>query len=215
MYLRTFTGGVCCLGLCGLSFFVGCSGGEPSDAVKTNIKRTMHLESVEVKTIVSDYGIPFVKTPGNVLLVEYKLNLKTNANEIETKTYFTSDGRFLRLESNRKIQDPRRMPRETIERGMSGGSIDVIGTGATQDFDLSRFVEKMHDRISLQDAKEFDMSLVQAKLDGGPVQDLIILNVWGVENPLGMPDELPDVLKNRVRIIMDSNGNIVSRDNLL
>jgi hypothetical protein len=135
---------------------------------------------------------------------------------LRSETFFTEEGDFFGAQSEQTINDPRRMGVETVERGMSNSKQAITSAAKLpDDFDYDGFWQAVADRVGLEGVKEFSLYAVQYDFGDGRPQPVLILNLWGPENPLGMPDELPDFLKNRIRLIYDLRQHTWAADNLL
>jgi hypothetical protein len=171
---------------------------------------------LEIAITMPQYRIPFFKGSNEeTFVVAHKVGMGNRTN-VSVRTYFSKEGRFLRMESVASIQDPRRMSADLIEKGGQRSDLRIIGLGGVgSDFDFSAFWQKVCSRIPMEAAKEFNATAVLLETKNGESQPVIILNIWGIPNPLGMPDDAPELLKNRERVFLKLDGEILSRDNLL
>lgn len=168
------------------------------------------------------YQIPFLGlVQGTILAVSHDLIVhdpETGAalERFPATVFFSESGRFLRVESEAKIDDPRRMAPETVEEGMRGGETTILGAAdAGEDFDLVAFWNAVCRELQMAEATEFNLTAVLIQEGGADPESVIIVNAWGMDNPLDMPEGLPDVLKNRIRAGFDLEGNLLWMDNLL
>jgi hypothetical protein len=196
-----------------------------SAEAERQIRATLGLPSESALSLeerVPDYRVPFLGAPqAEALIVRRDLVVpdpETGAElgRFAAGFFFSTSGRFLRAESEAKIDDPRRMDVEIVEKGMSGGETEIVGVADVGEaFDFASFWGAVCARLPMNEATEFNLTAVLWKeRDADPVP-VIILNVWGMDNPLGMRDELPEVLKNRARAVFDLEGNLLWMDNLL
>lgn len=132
------------------------------------------------------------------------------------RSFFTRDGRFLGGESAARIEDPRRLPPSVVQQGMSETGSRIVGAARLpQDFDIREVWEVIGTIVPLGEIDEFNLYPVDYELPSGETVPVVIVNIWGPKNPLGMPDDLPDVLKDRIRVIYYVNQKTWEADNLL
>jgi len=132
------------------------------------------------------------------------------------RSFFASDGRFMGAESVARIRDPRRLPPDLVEQAISEIGNRIAGPARLPDgFDIREVWAVVGTIVPLEEIKEFSLYPVEYETPGGATVPVVIVNIWGPQNPLRMPDDLPDVLKNRIRIIYDVNKKTWEADNLL
>ena len=169
------------------------------------------------KIFRTDYVIPFIKQESlSMIKVFHRFSGNPENNNLPNcYSFFSIDGHFLGSESIEKINDTRRMPVDIVEKGMIGIKDSILQISVTSDnFNYEKMWEVVGKIVTLEQIKEFNLFYVNYRYNG-KIKPTIILNIWGPDNPLGMPDELPAILKNRIRIIYDPNDNSWMADNLL
>lgn len=170
------------------------------------------------KPVVASYAVPFVKeAPRQYLRVAHQLktgNKKDTA--ISSVSFFAADGSFLGSESISKITDPRRMQLDFVEKGMQGIKHSVLGfVSSPENFDYQKMWQVIDKVAPVKQIKEFSLYFVNYRFEDNSVKPVVILNIWGPDNPLGMPDSFPTILKNRIRIIYNPADNTWMADNFL
>ncbi|OED37787.1 hypothetical protein AB833_22430 [Chromatiales bacterium (ex Bugula neritina AB1)] len=138
-------------------------------------------------------------------------------HSIEAVSYLDKNGAVLRQESVETIDDAFRMPASTQEKGTRQSGRSIAGEAGPVAADtLKQAWASIANRVSISDIREFELAHVLFDFgDEQAARPVLIFYIWGPDNPLGMPDELPGVLKNRIRIIYDISRKEISADNLL
>ena len=175
--------------------------------------KTVHVEQIKE----FPYRLPFIGTPdGSGFAVAVKFEIPNAKSSAAMKVYFSDGGRFLRAESLGKVSDPRRMELTTIEGAMRSDNqaFAAVSDAVAGQFNFHEFWRKVCLAMPMEQAREFDVALVSYR-DGDESRPVLVVNVWGIENPLQMPDGLPKVLRDRVRAIFTVDGKLYCRDNLL
>ena len=132
------------------------------------------------------------------------------------RSFFAHDGRFMGAESVARIRDPRRLPPDLVEQAIGEVGNRITGPARLPDgFDIREVWEVVGTIVRLDEIREFNLYPVDYETPAGATVPVVIVNIWGPTNPLRMPDDLPDVLKNRIRIIYYVNRKTWEADNLL
>jgi hypothetical protein len=194
--------------------------GKQAPAVQRSIARMLALESVRAEAIRPRQPrreLPFVaraSTPP--LAVEHVQTVPGRTSPLPSRSFFTPEGKFLGAESLAVIDDPRRMTRAVVEEGMRNGKERIVAAAELSDRSaLDALWQAVAKRIDVGEIEEYDLRYVEYELSDRSRRRMFVLNVWGPQNPLGMPEELPEVLKNRIRILYDVELKTLAADNLL
>jgi hypothetical protein len=170
------------------------------------------------KPVLATYAIPFVHdNTRQYIRVTHKVQTGNKKDSlISCYSYFDSNGSFLGTESVGKIVDPRRMQVNIVEQGMTGTHQAIVGlTASPANFDYEKMWQTVSKIVSLEQIREFNLYFVNYRLEDNTVKPMVIINIWGPANPLHMPDALPEVLKNRIRIIYNPVDSDWMADNFL
>lgn len=192
----------------------------PKQPALQSIKRCLQMEpdaNVAVAEARRTDMIPFLSgTNDTVLVVKVNLPLAGKKESKATRTLFSEAGQFLRAESVEEISDPWRRKKDSLEKAILNSGDKITGVPRFErHVDIIALWEKVCQVLPMGEAKEYNLTLVEYQFRGKAPQAVFVLNVWGISNPLAMPDDLPEVLKNRVRVMLDLEGNVISKDNLL
>ncbi len=172
---------------------------------------------------IPSYRLPFLKKiEDKVLVVMHEENIvipKSKDTELKyslkMKVLFSPDGYFLRAESLTTMDDPRRMSVEIVEKLMRSSSESITGI-PKKEFNFSSFWNRICSQYLMNSAKEFNLSLVEYKIRDETPRPFLILNVWGMENPLVIRHPgLSEIAKNRIRILYDLEKDELGADNTL
>jgi|GEM_PF-7108683 len=163
------------------------------------------------------HRVPFLKTPAvTPVAVQHAIGVGPGKTELRMESFFDAEGRFLGAQSLNQIDDPRRRSVEDVEEVMRTTGEIVVGRPApTTKLDLSKIWRAVGQRVDLTQIEEFDLSFVVYRFHDGGERPAVILDIWGPDNPLGMPEELPDLLKDRIRIVYDLKNETYQADNVL
>jgi len=165
---------------------------------------------------LSPTDVAFLKTPFTSIEIQHELVLQKQQPPLMVKSFFSEKGHFVAMESVNKIPDPRRMQTEYIEKGMKNINNRII---ERKELDNKVLLDELWKviarRIDLKQIQEFNIHHVEYEFDDGARHPVFIVNIWGPDNPLNMPEGLPAVLKNRIRIIYDYQNKTLFADNLL
>ena len=170
------------------------------------------------KPLLATYTIPFVHDlTQQYVRVTHKIQTGSKRDSsLASYSYFTSNGSFLGSESVSKIVDPRRMQINFVEKGMNGIKHSIVDiTASPENFDYAKMWQTVSRIVSLDQVKEFNLYFVNYRQEDNSVKPMVVLNIWGPDNPLHMPDALPAVLKNRIRIIYNPADGLWMADNFL
>lgn len=198
----------------------GPAHGPAPDPRAAAAERLLHLPSVEPGAFAPAQPrdeLPMIGRPKEPpLALPVELPLPGRPAPMPARAFFTADGRLLGVESTQTIDDPRRLQRADAERGLQNAHQRIVGEAPVDDpAVLDALWKAVGARIDLSTVREFHLNAVQYGFDDGSVRPALVLYVWGPENPLAMPDELPEVLKDRIRFVYDVSTGELSADNLL
>ena len=172
---------------------------------------------VILQTEFPTYRLPFLGTPSEeTLTLDRAMTLPSLTTLVGIKLYFSRKGDFLRAESHTKIDDFWRKSVETIEHSMKGSGHAILGVPQPpEDFHFATMWTGICQRFDMRNAREFDLSLVTYQFTDGTIHDVIIMNVWGLNNPMMITARMPAGLKNRIRAFFNMEGKMIAADNLL
>ena len=162
--------------------------------------------------------IPLLELRDSLITVTFKnFQIPGTTDSVGVKFFFSKEGEFFRMESlNKMEEDLWRLSIESLERDMKFGTETILGVGKVEnDFQFNSFWTEVCKELSIQDAEEFNMTLLKYKFHNGEVENIIIMNIWGLANPLGISVDIPDLAKNRIRAFFDLKGILVAADNRL
>ena len=178
------------------------------------------LEGATVRGVVRrkpSYTVPFRRdlSPISTAVIHGAAPYGLSARQ-SVRSFFARDGRFLGSESVARIRDPRRLPPVLVQQAISDTGNRIVGpVRLPQGFDIREVWKVVGTVVRLDEIREFNLYPVDYALPGGATVPVVIVNIWGPNNPLRMPDHLPDVLKNRIRITYYINKKTWEADNLL
>ena len=195
--------------------------GSPNDvppAVIARIKAFLGRDgTLQPHQEVAPYTLPFLGKPAHkVLMVQHSVAIPGTGKSLEMKVYFSPDGQFLRAESLSVMADARRRDVEALEKSLRKSAEAIVGWPQPDwEFDFPSFWANLCRRYSMEDAREFNLTLVEYRFFKGTQKPVLVLNIWGLDNPLGISVPAPPIAKNRVRVLYDLNGKAISSDNIL
>lgn len=179
---------------------------------------------IAIREEIPKYRIPFLEIQTeSVLVVEHGLVVPETKTVVKTIIFFSRSGDFLRAESVSKMkEDPWRGSIKEVEKGWRNTGQSITGIPEGVDFDLQSFWKKLCKQYAMNEATEFNLSLVEYSHTGlvKKPSPALVLNVWGLNDPLGISArlsgyEISDIVKNRVCAIFDIDGNGILDHNLL
>jgi len=164
------------------------------------------------------YEVPFLSLTNKLVYVVQQNLLAGRAaqDSLAVRLIFSSSGQLLRIESVQTVSDPWRKNKAVCEQSMSAGGESIAGIPKLKEpLNVGFLWDILCQQIPMGEVQEFNLTLVEYRFRDGSQHPVFILNIWGLENPLDVPDIFPEGLKNRVRILLDMEGSIISKDNLL
>jgi hypothetical protein len=161
------------------------------------------------------FTIPFTR-PAQIerTAVLHAITADPRQKPLTMYSLFSDSGTFIGAQSPSTTPDPRRMTVEVIETGLTRRGITVTAPISPREPDLTAVWSTIAHRLRLDEIREFNLYYVDYVVRGTR-RPAMIVNIWGPDNPLGMPDELPGVLKNRIRFIYYLDDGTWAADNLL
>jgi len=160
--------------------------------------------------------LPYLQTEENSLK-KFTVNLGVSGNITrKTDIFFKEDSKFIyaHFKSDKEIKG--KLSQDNFEKALKNIDEEVLGVGDVGDsFMLGSFWEKITKSVAFEEAKEYQIMPMNYRFANGEKKQVIVLKVWGVRNPFDMPEDIPDHLKNKARIIFNLDGTVISKDNLL
>lgn len=193
---------------------------ELKQSTRANIAELLQIEQAHLNvqaTRLLREPVAYLKQPQSELYsVSYPLSLPSRPEPMASRALFNNDGRLLAVESVGTIDDPRRMSAATVERGMRNSNQKITAFEPLDNrLAVDRLWERVGKRLETADITEFNLNSVMYDFGDNEPRPALILRIWGPGNPLDMPDDLPEVLKNRIRYIYDIRNDELYADNLL
>ena len=209
--------------LCSVSAAFGQSAGprlnaDAVDRVANDFQIPANQIERRIEPVRPRRGNAFLAEDAQVMpAIRHTLTIDKRALGSPVLSYLDRDGRVVRQESTATVADPRRMTLDvqTLGTKNSGRRIVARGTGMDKRT-LDSIWSVIARRIPVESIDEFELINVIFDFgDGEPPRPALIFHIWGPDNPLGMPEDLPESAKNRIRIIYDIERGEISADNLL
>lgn len=192
---------------------------EPSVHALSKIRRCLELpvdSQLAVQMADASFEVPFLGIPQyRVITCSHTLRLPGHEDPLPVHAIFSESGDLLRVESVTKFHDPWRKPINVVEHYMRGSGRVIERLGANDEIRLGVFWERACERYDMRGLREMNLMVVWMTLDGIEARPFVIMNLWGINNPLVIPHAAPADLKNRVQVIFDVRGGIVSANNVL
>lgn len=193
-----------------------------TERAKARAARTLALSPGDmerrIEPISPRRGIAFIEQAPEVRpAIRHDLVIGDRRTDVPVTAFLARDGGLLRLESVATIDDPRRMSVAVQEQGTRDSGRRIVEMRAIADRQtLAEAWDLIERQIPMKEIDEFEILSVLFDFgDEGPPRPALIFHIWGPENPLGMPEDLPELAKNRIRIIYDIERGEISADNLL
>lgn len=209
--------------LCTLALLVAAGlayGGQddPPDALRAlpaPVARVVKGRVLAVERARPRFTIPFVRAgDAERVAIVHEITAVEGKPSIAMRSLFSDTGAFLGAQSLATTPDPRRMSIDVLETGLTRMGVTVALPSTPHETDLDAIWRAVARRVPLDEIREFDLYRVDYT-ERGTRRPAVIVNVWGPANPLDMPDELPEVLKNRIRFIYFLDDGTWEADNLL
>lgn len=179
---------------------------------KETLKATKEKRKIVVPFILVENKL-FIVVERNLLVARKG---KSKSKSIPTQILFSPEGQFIRAESVQTVKDPWRRDKKTLEKSLGRSEESVVSIGNTKEvFPFAVLWKKVCRRYQMENATEFNCTLVKYDFGNNQKKTVIIMNILGLQNPLGITHEMPKALKNRIRIIFDLKGDEISADNIL
>lgn len=197
--------------------FTGLSNIQSQDIrLKVSDFLQLEKENLSMQEVIPPYTIPMIKAnTEKVFAVPFQIEFKGSTKEL--LLYFSKEGHLVRGESVTKLsEDPWRLSLEDIEKQMISGTKGIASTlDLPKDFDFFVYWSKIAETLNMEEATEFNFTFVNYQFYNDAIKPVMILNVWGINNPLILPEEFPEKAKNRMRAFFDLKGQLLAGDNML
>lgn len=180
-----------------------------------SVSRVVKGRVLAVERARPRFTIPFVRAEAaERTAVLHELVVDARQEPIVMRSLFSDTGAFLGAQSESTIVDPRRMRVDVLETGLTRMGVTVAAPSTPHEPDLDAVWRAVAQRVALDEIREFNLYRVDYVVRGTR-RPAVIVNIWGPRNPLGMRDELPDVVKDRIRFIYFLDDGTWAADNLL
>lgn len=179
------------------------------------VSRIVKGRVVNVDRARPRFTIPFVRPAETErIAVLHEISADARQQPIAMRSLFSETGSFIGAQSLTTMPDPRRMTVDVLETGLTRMGVALTLPLTAQEPDLDAVWKAIAQRVPLDEIREFNLYRVDYVVRGVR-RPAVIVNIWGPRNPLGMRDELPDVVKNRIRFIYYLDDGTWAADNLL
>jgi len=188
------------------------------DALRTlpaAVSRVVKGRVVSVDRARPRFTIPFLRPAQTErIAVLHEISADARQSPIAMSSLFSATGAFIGAQSLTTMPDPRRMTVDVLETGLTRMGVALTLPLTPQEPDLEAVWKAIAQRVPLDEIREFNLYRVDYVLRGVR-RPAVIVNIWGPRNPLGMRDELPEVVTNRIRFIYYLDDGTWAADNLL
>lgn len=177
--------------------------------VQKRILKCLGLADANIVEMRPRFKIPFIPTPTELFEVDYSFK------QIQIQVFFTSDGAFWGVQSVKTMDDPWRYDDATIEKLLIKASRRYDGLPPyNESLMLGEFLNNASKMYDFTSCGEFQIYHIVANSEKAQKDGVIIINIWGIDNPLNLPDDLPEGRRNRVRATFDIKGKYLYSDNI-
>jgi len=191
-----------------------------NEQISSVLSQTVVLrEQSEVAEVLSSNTIPLYFS--NIAQTEVKYRVTSililkNNRKIESNSFFSSEGNLVRISSSKKINDPYRLSESDINYANENSFEKVVEViDVLNPEDIKTVWEHASSLINIEEVEEYNLIHASVGTKSGDTRRVYILYLWGPKNPLNMPEEFPDELKNRIRMTIDLEIGQVVSDNTL